>query len=274
MSPWRGRKAIWELGREKKITPVSYGRGRLAARFSVVRRAYRDAAQGTERKRRWRSGWMIESEGGESGETSADGEWSRLLRKKNVQMERQSSIKLLICGLGYVCHSAATREKSVLMSGGAGWWRSSATINKTKQKSERQKRRNQPKTERKKKLGEAIIIIIIQNKNPIGYKYNIFLLILFRGSGRWRHPGVTGWVQRVRRRGAGGTHRERDVFSCSFSRWRCCSLAFRASLLWLAARGSAGERLTSQGLAVPSGAARELGIPRDGCKKVRLGSVF
>lgn len=105
---------------------------------------------------------MIESEGENPKPLQMEndlGYW-----KKNVQMERQSSIKLLICGLGYVCHSAATREKSVLMSGGAGWWRSSATINKTKQKTERQKRRNQPKTERKK-LGEAVIII--QNKNPM-----------------------------------------------------------------------------------------------------------
>lgn len=50
-------KAIWEL---EKNTPVSYGRGRLAARFSVVRRAYRDAAQ---RQKERNAGWWSSQRG-------------------------------------------------------------------------------------------------------------------------------------------------------------------------------------------------------------------
>lgn len=50
-------KAISEL----ENTPVSYERGRLAARFSVVHRAYRDAAQG-QKEKRWRSGRSAQSE--------------------------------------------------------------------------------------------------------------------------------------------------------------------------------------------------------------------
>lgn len=62
--PWR-----WVLGwrrkrfRNWKIRLFLTDGGRLAARFSVVRRAYRDAAQGQKEKKRWSGGWSAQRGG-------------------------------------------------------------------------------------------------------------------------------------------------------------------------------------------------------------------
>ena len=112
---------------------------------------------------------MIGSERTERSETSADGEWSRLL-KKTCKTERQSSINLLICGaticVSFRCNRIKERTHVRRCRMVALLRNSQRAINKTKPKKKAQpiktKRRNQPEEERKsKKVGEAIIIIIL-----------------------------------------------------------------------------------------------------------------
>lgn len=111
----------------------------------------------------------------------------------------------------------------------------------TKRKKHNKERKVNRGRGKKRKIGVAMIIIIyMYKKYPISGV--ISLVLSCPGSRRriWTPRGVGGrWGS-----GAGGRRGERDA---SITRWRCCSLAFRASLLWLAAGGGARKRLTTPG---------------------------